>query len=214
MKAHLICLSLIVGLYFAGSYFGGRQESAPEKSGEEVAAVETARLDTTPQVGPSEIPGFVPPKDPRWNRLRSLMPKDKYAAALFASLQKEKDKNRTNELMIELQSNPEEAFATLDKSIDALPEEYEKERNRFLQIAMEMDVSKEQKKEMLEKYMLDGRDANGKLLQVTSKITAFDLILEQEDLDFAREMLEKGQFKGDLARVLKTKLETRKPAQE
>ena len=146
------------------------------------------------------------------------MPQNK-ASTLLIEMAKIEDISMTDkhqadyrQWMQEIAMDPQGSFDLLGKTVEALPAEFEKERSRFLQIALEMDVSKEQKKELLENIMLDGRYANEKIENQTSKLMTFDLMIEHAGVEAAQEVLEKGNFKGELAKLMKAQLGSRKPA--
>jgi hypothetical protein len=113
-------------------------------------------------------------------------------------------------MMQKIASDPENSFDILQQSIEVLPKAYETERIRFLQIAMAMDVSQEQKRKLLEKVMLDGRYSGKKIEDQLSKLTTFDLVLEYGGPEAAQDIFKKGQFKGELAKALKAQLKVRR----
>lgn len=229
MKIHIIFIAAIVGCFFGARYYAnsnnvGSTGATADDSSDASPEAKVSSAQQKPSGQGTSTSGAVampsPKEQQHFEKLGAYIPKSKTGTLLMEMAKIEavsmtpEHEGKYRAWMAEVASDPQESFDTLSKSVDALPEEFEKERSRFLQIAVAMDVSQEQKKELIEKVLLDGRYANDKIDNQLSKVMAFDLMLEYGDPTAAEDVLEKGQFKGELAKVLKAQLASRKPAQK
>ena len=223
-----ICLFFVVGRVLSTNSGTKDSSSQPETVTETAKSTNTNPEKTVQQESSKPGPDVMNTvhvkkidKEEHLKKLKENLPKNGVSETLF-KLSSIEDQASTPEFKVEykklidkLGSDPESSFEGLKESVELLSSEFADEKSRYLQLAVELDVSPDKKVELIENAFAQNLDKiNGPSPEAFSKVTAFNLLIEHGGHEKAKDALEDSKISGELKELLKNELSSRNPAQK